>query len=326
MKFKIVPWIVLAAVVLAVVPFLGIFPIRPSSIFQEGSAGFIFWQLRVPRTLLAFLSGAALALAGFIFQNLFKNSLATPYTLGVSSGASAGIVLAIKLNLSVSLFGIQGVFPFGFLGALASVAIILAIARLVRSFSIYTLLMTGVAINFFFSSMIVLVQYLFDFTQTIGILRWLMGGITPTGYKEVAFMFPVCTLFILITILSRNELVIASAGDQFAYSKGLDVRRFRIGMFILVSFVIGMVVSFVGPIGFVGLIVPHSARILCRRNHTASLVLTILAGGFLLVVTDLFARIIIPPAELPVGILTSLLGAPFFILILVSELRKNRLS
>ena len=233
-------------------------------------------------------------------------------------------MLAIKLNLAISLLGIEGVFPFGFLGALASVAIILAIARLVKSFSIYTLLMTGVAINFFFSSTIVLVQYLFDFTQTIGILRWLMGGITPNGYREVVLLAPAFALFVLIALLSRNQLVIASAGDHFAYSKGLDVRRFRIGMFILVSFIIGMVVSFVGPIGFIGLIVPHSTRILCKRYPGAAMPLTILAGGFLLVVTDLFARVIIHPAELPVGILTSLLGAPFFLFILITDLRKNR--
>jgi len=311
-------------VVLALLAFIGIVPIDPAALFQEGSARFIFWKLRVPRTLLGFLAGSSLALAGFIFQNLFKNSLATPYTLGVSSGAAAGVVLAIKLNLGFSLLGSNGIYLFGFGGAMVSVFLIMTIARAVRSFSIYTLLMTGVAINFFFSSLIVLVQYLFDYTQTIEILRWLMGSITPSGYTEVLVLLPVYTVFVTVAVLARKELVIASAGDQFAQAKGLDIRRFRILMFLVVSLVVGTVVSFVGPIGFIGLIVPHAARILNRQHYGSALVFTVLAGGFLLSFTDFLARVLIKPAEIPVGILTALMGAPFFLMILIGSLRKDR--
>jgi len=305
-------------------PFFGLIKINFFDLLQNNNNSFIFWQLRVPRTILGFIAGSALALAGLIFQNIFKNSLATPYTLGVSTGASAGIVLGIKLHLTSSFLGLNGIYIFGFLGALIAITVILGIAKLVKSYSIYTLLMSGVAINFFFSSLIVLVQYLFDFTHTITILRWLMGGITTTGYRELLFFLPVYIFFIFASFLLKNELLIASAGDEFAYSKGLNIKNFRILLFVLVSFIIGVLVSFVGPIGFIGLIVPHIARIIFKKDFQSVLFFTIITGGILLSLTDFIARILIPPVEIPVGIITSLMGAPFFLFILISSLRRNK--
>jgi len=315
---------ILGLLVLGLLPFVGIIKIDLTSLFRENSSSFIFWQLRLPRTLLGFMAGSSLALAGLIFQNLFKNSLATPYTLGISSGASAGIVLGIKLHLSISLLGINGLVVLGFGGALLSIGVILGIARLVKSYSIYTLLMSGVAINFFFSSFILITQYLFDFSQTLSILRWLMGGISITGYNELLFLLPVYIFFILAATLLRKELVIASAGEDFAYSKGLNIRMFRIIVFITVSFIIGILVSLVGPIGFVGLIIPHISRLIFRREFKSVLIFTIISGGLFLAITDFIARILIPPVEIPVGIITSLMGAPFFLFVLISHLRKSR--
>jgi iron complex transport system permease protein len=324
MNRKYVFLTILGLLVLILLPFIGIIKIDLSTLFSENSSSFIFWQLRLPRTLLGFMAGSSLALAGLIFQNLFKNSLATPYTLGISSGASAGIVLGIKLHLSATLLGINGMVILGFGGALLSIGVILGIARLVRSYSIYTLLMSGVAINFFFSSFILITQYLFDFSQTLSILRWLMGGISVTGYRELLFLLPVFVFFILAAILLRKELVIASAGEAFAYAKGLNIRRFRIIVFITVSFIIGILVSLVGPIGFVGLIIPHISRLIFRRDFKSVLAFTIISGGLFLAITDFVSRIVIRPVEIPVGIITSLMGAPFFLFVLISHLRKNR--
>ena len=324
MNRKYIFLLALGLLILVLLPFVGITKIDISSLFEKNSSSFIFWQLRLPRTLLGFMAGSALALSGLIFQNLFKNSLATPYTLGISSGASAGIVLGIKLNLSATFLGLNGLVALGFAGALISIGVILGIARLVKSYSIYTLLMSGVAINFFFSSFILITQYLFDFTQTLSILRWLMGGISGAGYGELLFLLPVYLFFILAAYLLRNELIIASAGEAFAYSKGLNIRKFRIIIFITVSFIIGILVSFVGPIGFIGLIVPHIARLIFRRDFKSVLIFTIFSGGIFLSITDFIARTLIPPAEIPVGIITSLMGAPFFLFVLITHLRKNR--
>lgn len=312
-------------VVLVVLPFIGVIKIDVFSLFsmEQTASNFIFWQLRVPRTLLAFLVGSSLAVAGLIFQNLFKNSLATPYTLGVSSGAAASTVLAMKLKLSIVFLGLNGIFLFGFIGALLTILVILGIARIVKSYSIYTLLMSGVALNFFFSSFILLIQYLLDYAETVSVLRWLMGGISVTGYLEIGILLPIYIFFIVTAFLLKNELVLISGGDQFASSKGLDVKRFRIFIFVLVSLVVGVVVSIAGPIGFIGLIVPHIARLLFKDDFKAVLFFTLFMGGLLLVLTDFLGRILIPPVEIPVGIITSFMGAPFFLYILISKLRKG---
>jgi len=309
--------------ILVLLPFFGVIKIDLSTLGRSGTGSFIFWQLRVPRTLLAFLVGSTLAVAGLIFQNLFKNSLATPYTLGVSSGAAAAVVTAMKLKLSIVFLGLNGIYIFGFTGALITIFIILGIARAVKSFSIYTLLMSGIALNFFFSSFILLVQYLLNFTETVSVLRWLMGGLSITGYSEVVFLAPLYLFFIIVTWLVKDELILASGGDQFAYSKGMNVKQFRIFIFITVSFVVGVVVSISGPIGFVGLIVPHISRLIFKHDFKPVLIFTIFSGGLMLVITDFLARMLIPPVEIPVGIITSFMGAPFFLFVLISRLKKS---
>ena len=324
MNRKYVFLLILAAGILVMIPFVGIMKIDLNTLFQKTDSSFIFWQLRVPRTLLGFVTGSCLALAGLIFQNLFRNSLATPYTLGISSGAAAGMVLGIKLHLSASFLGLSGPVILGIFGALISIGVVLGIARMVKSYSIYTLLLCGVAINFFFSSFILISQYLFDFTQTLTILRWLMGGISVAGYRELFIMFPVTVFFVMSAWLLRKELIIASAGEAFAHSKGLNIRGFRILVFVLVSLIIGILVSFTGPIGFVGLIIPHIGRLLFRRDFKAILIFTTIFGGMFLAITDFVARTLIRPAEIPVGIITSLMGAPFFLFVLIASLRKNQ--
>lgn len=310
-------------VVLLLLPFIGRIKIDFSSLFDQSPESFIFWQLRVPRTLLAFIVGSTLALAGLIFQNIFKNSLATPYTLGVSSGAAAATVMAIKLKLSLVFLGLNGIYIYGFCGAIITIFIILGIARLAKSYSIYTLLMSGIALNFFFSSLILLVQYMLDFTETISMLRWLMGGLTVPGYSEILFFLPLYLFFVIITFMVKSELILISGGDQFAHSKGMNVKKFRIFMFIMVSFVVGIVVSIAGPIGFIGLIVPHISRLIFKNDFKSVIYFTIFIGGLLLVVTDFVARFLIPPVEIPVGIITAFLGAPFFLFILVSKLKER---
>jgi len=316
---------VIGLVVVLLLPFIGAVKLDFGSLFSNDSStdSIIFWQLRFPRTLLGFIVGSTLALSGLMFQNIFKNSLATPYTLGVSSGAAAATVVAMRLGISLPFLGLSGLYLYGFLGALITIAAILGIAKATKSFSIYTLLMSGVALNFFFSSLILLVQYLLNFTETVSVLRWLMGGLNVSGYSEVIFLLPLYLFFVVTAFLVRNELMIISGGDSFAHSRGMDVKRFRMLIFIIVSIVIGVVVSIAGPIGFVGLIVPHISRLIFKDDFKSVIFFTVITGGLLLVITDFIARIIIPPVEIPVGIITSFLGAPFFLFILISKLKEQ---
>ena len=305
-------------------PFIGVTKLSLHSVMNNETDKLIFFEIRIPRLILGFLAGSILSLSGLLFQNIFKNSLATPYTLGISSGASAGVVIAIKLNISFLFLGFSSRSLFGFLGALFSIFLIISIAKLVRSFSIYTLLMSGIAINFFFSSLVAITLYLFDFTQTISILRWLLGGIEPVKYTELIFLTIIFFFYVIFIFIIKNQLLISSIGDEFAISKGLDIKKFRLLIFFIVSIITGILVTVTGPIGFVGLIVPHISRLIYKNNMNLNILITTLLGGLFLSYADFIARILIPPVEIPVGIITSLIGAPFFIFVLITSLRNNR--
>lgn len=316
-------WLGLAVFLLVLlIPFLGIVPIHWRTIFKSNVSSFVFWQLRVPRTILGFVAGAMLALSGLVCQNLFKNDLATPDLLGISSGAAAGAVLALKFNLFTSVFGLGGLVIFSYLGALSSVLFILLISRFVRNTSLYTFLMCGVALNFFYSALIVFFQYLFDFANTFSLLRWLLGGISVVGYREIIFLSVLLLIFFSALFLFRKEFLLVSGGDHFAQSRGLHVVRFRIYSFLGLAFIVGAVVSICGPIGFIALIVPHIARLWGRGHYNETMVLSFLLGGGFLVLADFLARTLIPPVEVPVGIITSLLGAPFFLSLIIAQLKK----
>ncbi len=315
--------VVLSSILYLFLPFLGTIKLSLDSILTSDTHRMIFWEIRVPRLIMGFIAGSILSLAGLLFQNIFKNSLATPYTLGISSGASAGVVIAIKLNISFIFLGLSARSFFGFFGGILSIFLIISIAKLVRSFSIYTLLMSGIAINFFFSSLVAITLYLFDFTQTVTILRWLLGGIEPVKYSEIIFISIIYIIFVIIIFVLKNQLLISSIGDEFALSKGLDIKKFRLRVFFLVSIIIGILVTYTGPIGFVGLIVPHISRLIFKSNIKANIIVTMIMGGLFLGYADFIARILIPPAEIPVGIITSLIGAPFFIFVLITSLKKK---
>lgn len=318
-------WLVaaLVALLLAVTPFLGVVAVDPRALLKPTPASFIFWQLRLPRALLGFAAGGILALAGWVCQNLFRNDLATPDLLGVSSGAAAGAVIALQFKERLAGLGIGGTTLFSFMGALAAILLIFAIARLVRSFSLYTLLMSGVAINLFFSAVIVIFQYVLDFADTFSLLRWLTGGIVVAGYSAAVFLLALLAVFVGLAWLFRQELLLVSAGDDFAASRGLDPAAFRRYAFVGLAVFVGAVVSLCGPIGFIALVVPHLSRSWGRCRHGETMAFTVLLGGGLLVLADLLARSLLPPIEMPVGVVTSLLGAPFFLFLLLAQLRQG---
>jgi len=287
---------------------------------QSGSmSAEILFGVRLPRIIFTFLVGGGLALVGAIYQALLRNDLATPYTLGVSSGGAFGAVLAIKTGLVFQLFGLSTISVFSILGSLLSILIIYFVARNRTGISTFTLILAGVTISLFFSAVILFIHYLADFTETYRMVRWLMGSLDVFGWN-----LPVTLLVFLVIIYFYFHFNIPAfnlilAGRDVAQSKGVNVQALQKGSFFSASILIGVIVSMAGPIGFVGLIIPHSIRLLYGSDHKRLLPLCVWIGGAFLVWCDTVARTIISPAELPVGIITSMFGGPFFVYLLIRK-------
>ncbi len=310
-----------ACAVLATCPFVGAKDISISALFSEGSHGAgarqIFWQIRVPRVLMGFAAGAGLAVCGMAFQAMFQNALATPFTLGVAGGASLGAAVYVHLGIPVALAGVSGVSLFAFAGALAAISLVYGLTRLRRGFATVSMLLAGVAVNLFFSSLVMFIQYLSDFTATFQITRWLMGGLHVMGYRELLGMLPFVGVGVGVLASLTRELNLLTLGEELAASRGVNVQRVKLALFVVTSLCVGGVVASCGPIGFVGLVAPHLCRLLIGGNHGRLLPATCLFGGLFLTLCDTGARTLIAPAEIPVGIIMSLLGGPFFIWLLV---------
>jgi iron complex transport system permease protein len=266
---------------------------------------------------VGFLAGAGLAACGMAFQAMFRNPLATPFTLGVAGGASFGAAVYLQLGLSFAFLSVSGISLFAFLGALGAISLVYGLTRLRRGFSAMGMLLAGVAVNMFFSSLIMLVQYLSDFTESFRIMRWLMGGLRVLGYDGVVSLAPLVALSLAILYALTHELNLMTAGEELAVSRGVNVRRVKHLLFLATSLCVGGVVSVCGPIGFVGMMAPHICRLVVGANHRRLLPATCLFGGAFLVACDTLARTLIAPAEIPVGIITSVLGGPFFVWLLV---------
>lgn len=308
-----------AVACLALCPFIGMERIPLRAIFgtDAGNLRTIFWQIRVPRVCIGFLAGMGLALSGMAFQAMFRNALATPFTLGVAGGASLGAALYVKLGLAFSILSISGVSVFAFLGALGSICLVYGLTRLRHGFSTSAMLLAGIAVNLFFSSLILFIQYMSDFTHSFQILRWLMGGLETMGYEGVFNLAPLIVAGALVLFALTRELDLMTSGEELAVSRGVEVQRVKRVLFLATSVCVGAVVSVCGPIGFVGLMVPHICRLLVGGSHRRLLPATCLFGGTFLTLCDTAARTLIAPAEIPVGVITSVLGGPFFIWLLM---------
>jgi iron complex transport system permease protein len=314
----------LALVVLAAAPFWGMEHVPVSTLWggtEDAAKLNILWQIRIPRVAMAFLAGTALAASGMAFQAMFRNPLATPFTLGVSSGASLGAALAAIFDrLSFVVLGISSQSIFALSGAVLTILLVYGLTRAKRGFSTATMLLAGVAINFFFSSLILFLQYQSDPTRTFRILRWMMGGLeNVVSFREVLGVLPFVVSGCLILFATTHELNLLATGEELATSRGVEVDRTKKLLFFASSLMVGGVVAVCGPIGFVGLMVPHICRLLGGPDHRWLAPATLLFGGAFLVLCDTVARTILAPAELPVGIITALLGGPFFLWLLVGR-------
>lgn len=279
----------------------------------------IFWRLRLPRILGAALVGAGLAGAGCAFQATLRNPLAEPYTLGVSSGAALFAVLAIRLGLDQSLLGASGVGLAALLGALITVYLVWRIAAMGDHLPPATLLLAGITVAMFCGAMTMVVQYTAEVGEVYRMVRWMMGGLDGVLWRPLHFAAPGVIVGLLLLLYLARDFNALAAGADAAASLGTNAKRTVTLAFAASALLVGAGIAVAGPIGFVGLIVPHIMRALVGADHRILIPVSAIAGAGSLVLCDLLARSLLYPAELPVGVLTALFGGPFFLALLLRE-------
>lgn len=285
----------------------------------EGISDSIILSVRIPRVLCVALSGAALSLCGAAMQGLLKNPLADGSTLGVSSGASLGAVIAIAFNITVPGIPVAGTVAMAMLFAFISLLIILALAyKLDFSLSTNTIILIGIIYSMFVSSIMSLV-ITFASDKVKHITFWTMGSLQGTSYGNALLLFAALVIFGSMIFTKARELNAFAVGEDNARNIGVNVRRVRMLILICVSAVIGVCVSIGGTIGFVGLVTPHMVRMIVGPNHRRLLPASLFAGAIFLLLADLVARIILNPLELPLGVVTSFIGAIVFVYIFYSS-------
>ena len=280
----------------------------------------ILFYTRLPRVLLALLAGGTLAVAGVLFQALLRDALATPYTLGISSGASLGAVIAICLGWR-AVAGLSAVWICSFAGSALVLLLVLGIASEGRRMSSFTLLLAGISINTICLAAILFLQYIANFGQTFAIVRWLMGGIDAVEYSTLAWLAAATLPAVALIFLKARDWNLMAVGEEWAAARGVNVSRLMLTGYLLGSFVTGSVTALTGPIAFVGLIVPHALRLRLGADHRVLIPCSFLLGAAFLAVCDTLSRTVLAPTEVPVGVVTALLGGPFFIWLLRSKRR-----
>jgi iron complex transport system permease protein len=284
----------------------------------------IVLNIRLPRVILAGLVGASLAIAGAAFQGLLRNPLADPYTLGVSSGASVGAVLTLFFQLSIPFIGSFTLPLLSILFSWTTIFVVLAFARKIeRSMRVETIILTGIIFSSFLGAVISLMIALTgdELRQIIG---WLLGSVSMRGWEYIKIILPFFVLGSIILIFNAKELNAMSFGEERAHHLGVNVQKRKLVILTAGSILTGAAVAVSGTIGFVGLVIPHLSRLLWGPDHRHLLPLSILTGSGFLILADLISRTIISPTELPIGVITALIGAPVFALILLQRRRMER--
>jgi iron complex transport system permease protein len=292
--------------------------------FETGSPDHLVFMVRLPRVLGAMLVGAALAAAGAVLQALFRNPLAEPFTLGISSGSSLAAVLAIRLGVE-DAWGGAGVGLSALAGAIGALVLVERLGRIGKHLPPATLVLAGVTISMFCSAASVLIQYTSDFSDVSHMLAWMIGGLDSVRMIGVEYAAIPIGLGLLALFAYGRELNALAAGPEVAASLGVAVARTQLLAFVVASVLVGAAIALAGPIGFIGLIVPHTLRALIGPDHRVLVPASMFGGAVLLVVCDTLARTVIAPAHLPTGAVTAVLGGPFFLLILVAQKRRAAL-
>lgn len=304
----------LSILLLLIAPFFGQIEIDINKLTNISTIDYkLFWDLRLPRVILAFFTGALLGLSGLIFQSLFRNPMSTPFTLGVASGATLGTAFAIVFGL-VSFISI-----FGFVGALLTIVILFTLTSRLKAFESSSLLLVGIALSFFYSAALMILFYLSDETQSYEIVRFTMGSLDIVGLYNTLPVVLVALLLLVLSLNYKNQIKLLLTSYENAFLKGIEVKKINTILLVSVSIAIGVAVSITGPIGFVGLIIPHILKTIYKKSADKLLLPTFFYSGIFLVLCDLTARNLGTNSDVPIGVVTSFLGGPFFIYLLTKK-------
>lgn len=284
-----------------------------------GPASVILLHVRLPRLLLGFLVGGSLAAVGVALQALLRNPLADPYVLGISSGAALGATVATLLGLGTAVFALTARPVFAFAGGLLSLFIVYRIALSYGRLPIHILLLAGVILNAIFSALIMFITSLMEPNRSFGMMAWLMGALTSPTYPTLAVLSVYIATGGVILLLQARSLNLLALGEEAASSMGVEVEKVKKTIFFTAALLTGAAVSVSGMIGFIGMVVPHIVRMVIGADHRLLLPAAALVGGAFLVGADTVARTVLAPGELPVGVVTALVGGPFFIFLLMNR-------
>ena len=316
-------WFVVSVAALVVSSLLAVMygasSVSLTDIFQSPDVRLVILDLRLPRVFFAILVGGALASVGAVYQTIFRNPLASPFTLGVSSGAALGA--SLSLMATASPFGVA---TSAMLGALASIMLIMTISRRLGEAAGESLLLVGVVFSFLCSSILTMLQYISDYSQLFRVTRWMMGGIPAVSVMDLVVGAVLIGTFLAYVMTRHRDLDLVLFGDDVASVKGVAVSPLYYATFVLSSLIVGWVVAQCGVIGFVGIVVPACARLLVGLRHRVVVPLSFVLGAVLVVLCDLLGRIVRPPFEVPAGVFTAIVGGPVFILLVLIGYRRIR--
>ena len=306
--------IFLSIAIIIASPFFGQIDISIVNIFNTQKMDYqIFWDIRVPRTLLSFFSGGILSLSGLVFQTIFRNPMSTPFTLGVASGAT--LFTAIGIILGFSMF----ISLFAFIGAMVTIIILFVVASRFQTYETSSLLLVGIALSFFYSACLMVLFFISDLQESYEIVRFTMGSLDIVGFDDV-ILVGIAAIFIFVLVNRyKKEINLLLTSYEFAQLKGINVKRTNYILLLGVSIGVGVCVSVTGPIGFVGLIVPHILKIIIQKSSDKLIMPIFFYGGVFLVLCDIFARNLGTVSDIPIGVVTSFLGAPFFIYLIINR-------
>lgn len=276
----------------------------------------VFFGIRLPRILLASIAGGTLAVCGAALQAMFRNPLASPFTLGVSGGASLGALIAIRLGFAQSILGFSLISAFSFIFSILTILFVYSVSKVNGVVATSRLLLAGVVMNFIFSAFILFIQFFSRFTESLHTLKWIMGSLDVIGFslvwKTALLSVPACMILVSMT----KDMNIYSLGNDVATSLGLNIKKMEMKIYFATSLAAAAVISVTGPIGFVGLFIPHILRITIGVDNRILIPCSFLLGASFLTITDTISRTIISPVEIPVGIVTAFIGGIFFLWLL----------
>ncbi|MBI1390167.1 MAG: iron chelate uptake ABC transporter family permease subunit [bacterium] len=322
LAWKLAPYLGLAIIAALVSPLIGSESISLNKAFS-GAGGIdaeIFFFQRTPRVLLALLVGGTLAMVGACFQGMFRNPLAEPYTLGVTGGSAVGAVMAIVFpGLHFGWWAFSSVQLFSLAGAFCSMAFIFALANRSGGIAMNTLLLAGVTVSILCGGLILFLRYIASPNYLVQMDRWLMGGLEVVGYRDLSALLPLLLPGLGLLFTTMVEINHLTLGRELAMGHGVDVHSTQIRVFVGGGVATAAVVSLAGPIGFVGLIAPHAVRRISGFDHRIVMPGSFLLGGAFLTLCDALARTAMAPREIPVGVITALIGGPVFISILLKR-------